>query len=510
MLVLSGGTIVGMRAAGREADASRRPRGGWRGAAVAMVAIAALVPSATAGAAASKRPLVSAVIPAAVGTSDSVRIRGRVAGAKLPAAVALEQRSGRRWIVLARGRAKGSAGDYSLRWRAPAKRGVVTLRVVEQGKRGASASQRVAVAPVTVLQPAKVTQAPPAGAPGELRYQGRPAVRGGEFLALDIGPQTPYGLLARITSVRREGEQTVLQTQPASLIEILPEGRIDVGAPTAGAAAEPGKPEEKRGFGASFDCSGETKADLKGALSVGLEPRFKLNWSFFKVRSLEASATLKGEAELSAHVSGAGSCTFKEKSLATWDAPSIKFSIGYIPVVIVPRLNLFVSGAAAVSGTFDTGVAGYLSATAGLRYDKNGVSPIGAFDHKFTYTAPTTRIDAGVGVRVDPAITFLLYGVVGPRFDLNTGLQLDAKAFQSPWWTLSLPVELRASLSVPNFPQFDTDPRVVFSKSFVLATAPLDPAPAPAPDPAPSPGPGSKLAADGHPCEECPLDPDCQ
>ena len=501
-----------MRAAqGGRQPCHRRSRGGPGPVAlVAVAALGALGPSATAQAAAGKRSSVSAAIPAAVGTGDRVKIAGRVAGSPLPLTVVLEQRAGGRWVVRARARAKKPGGAFSLRWRAPARRGVVTLRVVERRARAASRPTRVAVAPVDVLAPAKVAAAPPLGAAGELRYQGRAAVRAGEYVALDVGPQTPYGLLARVTSLRSENGQTLLQTQPASLLDVIPAGSIEVGGPAATTAAEPGRPEEKRGFAANLDCTGDTKAELKGGVSVSLDPRFKMDWSLFKVRSLEASATLKGQAALSAHVSGAGACTFKEKSLATWDAPSIKFSIGYIPVVIVPRTNLYVSGTAQVSGAFDTGVAGFMSATAGLRYDRRGVSPIGGFGHGFTYTAPTTRIDAGVGARMTPAITFLLYGVVGPRFDLNTGLQLDAKAFQSPWWTLSLPVELRASLSIPNFPQFNTGPKVVWSKTFVLATAPFDAPPPPAPPPAPDPGPGPKLAADGHPCEDCPLDPSCQ
>src|SRR5439155_23563359 len=92
-----------------------------------------------------------------------------------------------------------------------------------------------------------------------------------------------------------------------------------------------------------------------------------------------------------------------------------------------------------------------------------------------------------VGARVIPSITFLLYGQSGPRFDLAAGLQLDARAGATPWWTLTAPVELSAGLDVANLGDLSIPQQTVFSKTFPLAQA--DPEPA---QPAPTqPGSGS-------------------
>ncbi len=318
-------------------------------------------------------------------------------------------------------------------------------------------------------------------------------------MALDVGPKTPDGLLARVTAVRTEGGDTVIDTVPASLVEAVPEGSISAAvveaaarrAKVAHAAAAP------QGFRSNFSCSGQVSASITGSLAVSLQPTFKLNWSWGRVRSAEASATLRGDAALSAHMDAAGSCELAQTKVASWDAPQLRFSIGPLPVVITPRTTLYVSGRGEAGAAFDTGIHGFIAATAGLRYDGQ-VHPTGSFDQGFDYTPPTTRAHAALGGRVVPSVEFLLYGEVGPRFDLSTGLQLDANPAMSPWWTLTAPVELSAGLAVPHFKQFSVPQRSVYSTSFRVAQADADPQPQPQPTPEPNPGDSSPGVERAH------------
>ena len=440
-----------------------------------LVAIAAAaVPSP----AAAKRTSVTAAIPRVATTGDRLRVRGRARGAT---GVLLQQRVGKRWARRARGRAGGRRGRYAISWAAPARRSVVTLRVaaLRHGRVVAvSRARRVAISPVEVLAPAKVIGAPAPGRPGEVRYAGRPEVDPGEYLASDVGPATPEGMLVRVVAERTEGAQTVLDTVPASLIDAIPEGNIALTPSSAarhGGVKAAASPED---FRSAFECTGGVSAELEGALAVRLDPTFKLGWSWGRVKSAEATATLRGDASLAARISGRGSCELSKTSVGSWDAPPLRFTVGPVPVVITPRTTLYVSGKASARAAFETGVSGYMSATAGLRYD-GSVQPIGHFDQGFSQTPPATRADAAIGGRVIPSVAFLLYGQVGPRFDLETGLQLDAVAGGDPWWKLTLPVDLSAGLFVPNFPRLSIDQRSVFSTSVLLAQAESDPESAP-------------------------------
>jgi hypothetical protein len=199
-------------------------------------------------------------------------------------------------------------------------------------------------------------------------------------------------------------------------------------------------------------------------------PTFRLNWSLDGIDRVEAKATIQGTADLRASIGGAGVCELEETSVARWDAPPLRFFAGPIPVVVVPRTNLFVEAEAFATAGFQVGLHGRLTATAGLSYDGD-VNAIGSFTHDFSHTAPRQRVTGRLSARLIPAITFLLYGRAGPRFDLSTGLDFDAQADGDPAWTLTAPVELRAGIDVPGF-DLAVPQQTVFNRSFPIAQAP--------------------------------------
>jgi hypothetical protein len=323
-----------------------------------------------------------------------------------------------------------------------------------------------------------VVAAPTPGAAGTLRYEGTAPVRVGQFVAAGVGPQTPAGLLGRVVSARTGAGETVLEIEPASIVDAVPEGTINLGAVRSSGhiVASAGR----RDFRSLFSCTGGGRAELDGSLAVRLIPTFRLDWSLDGVDSAEASATLRGNAALGLRLDAAGSCTLAQTSVASWDAPPLEVALGPIPVVLVPRTVLYVGGEARASGAVAVGIRGSLSASAGLRYDGD-VHPIGYFRPVLSFTPPTARVTGALGARVVPSVTFLLYGQAGPRFDLSAGLRLEASATSSPWWKLGVPVELSAGLAVPNIDELRIPQQRVLGKTFPLAQA--DPDPTPAPDP---------------------------
>ncbi|MEA2432392.1 MAG: hypothetical protein QOI19_2865 [Thermoleophilaceae bacterium] len=356
--------------------------------------------------------------------------------------------------------------------------------------RASSPAARVAVSDTRVLRPARILAAPLPGAAGKLRYDGPVGVRAGQFVAADVGPQTPYGLLGRVVSARREGGDTVLSVAPARLTDAVPAGRIASGPAAAGAGVRTAAAARRR-FASAFSCTSGA-ASVTGSLAVRLIPTFEFDWSLDGIERAEAIATIRGTAELEARVGAGATCTLSA-TVATWDAPPLRFAVGPIPVVLVPRTALELVGDATADAGIATGIRGEVIATAGLRYD-GSVHTVGSFHHALSYTAPAKRVTASVGARVVPSISFLLYGQTGPRFDIAAGFQLDATEATSPWWTLTAPVELSAGFKAPLLDDFSIPSVVVFAKSFPLAEAEPDPGP---PPPAPDDGAGRGESARG-------------
>jgi hypothetical protein len=419
---------------------------------------------------------VRARLPAAVTTGALVRVPGRVSGRS---SVRLERRRGARgWEAVAAG------SRFPLRWRAPGRPGVARLRAValHRGRVVAATPARaVAVSATRVLASSRVESAP-AGA-GLVRYAGRLSVRPGEFVTAGVGAATPYGLLARVRAVSYDGRGTTLSTEPARLTDAVPAGHIALrGAFASMAAARRAGPQR---FASAFACRSGV-ASLDGSLGVRLLPTFKLDWGLDGLHEAEGVATLRGDAALEVRAGAGASCSL-DATIASWDAPPLRFALGPIPVVVVPRTRLAVVGEASVDAGVTAGIQGGLSATAGLRWD-GSTHPIGRFRHTFSYSAPATRVSGVLGARLIPSITFLLYGQSGPRFDLSTGLQLDAQSEADPWWTLAAPVELSAALELPGLSSLSIPPLTVFSRTFPLghaaAALPQDAAPPPPDAPA--------------------------
>jgi hypothetical protein len=281
-----------------------------------------------------------------------------------------------------------------------------------------------------------------------------------------------------VVSVRAGVRETVLRVEPASIVEAVPEGRINMTA--ARSSGHVVAAAARRNFRSLFSCTGLPRAELDGSLDVRLMPTFRLDWSLDGVDSAEASATIQGDVDLAARIDAAGSCALAQTTVASWDAPPLEVALGPIPVVLVPRAALYVGGQIKAGGAIAVGVRGHLTAAAGLGYDGD-VHPMGSFRPELSFTPPTVRVTAAVGARVVPSVSFLLYGQAGPRFDLSAGLRLEASAGSSPWWRLGVPVELTAGLVVPNIDDLRLPQQLVLGKTFPLAQADPDPAPAPGP-----------------------------
>jgi hypothetical protein len=88
----------------------------------------------------------------------------------------------------------------------------------------------------------------------------------------------------------------------------------------------------------------------------------------------------------------------------------------------------------------------------------------------FATAGPTVQATAGFGAHVTPELRLLLYGVGGPVFDAKTGLDFSADITKDPWWTLTSPLKVTASLQAPDF-DLSTPDLTLYDHIFQLAEA---------------------------------------
>src|SRR5581483_9377656 len=170
-----------------------------------------------------------------------------------------------------------------------------------------------------------------------------------------------------------------------------------------------------------------------------------------------------------------------------WTLTPIEVQVGPIPVVLVPQVQIYVSASGKVEGAVKTGIHGSVSATAGINYESGRLSPIASQNVNFGYEPPTLTSSASLGGRITPTLDLLLYGIAGPEVSFSAGLELAANPADEPWWNLGAPVDLDASLKVPEL-GLSTGDLHVYHHVFPIAHAPLRPHEPPPPPPPPPPG----------------------
>lgn len=425
-----------------------------------------------------------------------VTFAGR-AGAKGNRQVTIQRRSGGTWRTIAKGRT-GAKGRFALTWITPSRKSSVVVRA-RLGARSSKirrlrvlaptkASKKIRVSPRTrVISASTVRSVPDPGQPGKLVYAGGNDAAEGQIIAIGRGEETPEGFLGRVTDVERKDGQVVVSTVPAKLTQAVPEGEMRLVAQTVRAAqARP------RALGRAT-CQGSVAASITHDVSFSAGLTVDGSWTLrggLQSASITASASFN--ASVKAAIEAAGSCSLPRQTLLKVRGPSFSGFVGPVPVVMTSSLSVYLDATAGAQASLSTGASAGFDAAAGIAWTKRGgFQPIARFTPKFTFDPPALSATANVAANVTPTVNVSLYGIVGPQVALRTGLDFSADAAGDPWWTLSVPVDVNASIAIP--PLGLTSPELnLFRRSYIIADAG-------GPFGTPTPPPGPPPVADNKP-----------
>lgn len=460
---------------------SRTP---WRRRVLLVAVIAAAAAAGALPAAAGARPRaphvgVTLSVPSGVQAGGLVRATGQISKRVRHARASLQQRVGGRWVSRARGGIGFRARTFSLRWRAPRHTGSVLLRVrVTRGapQIGVSRRRRVQLlrrggAPGArfALPATQVAHVPAPGVRGAVRYDGQVSVQPGDIIATGVGAHAPDGFLGVATSVRRDGSQTVVQTKPTTLLAAVPNGSIDTTVQSRSRVAT-ARGAVSHAIAKSVSCGFGRSVALSGSVVVNPSVSFRASWSFGRVSTASFTGAVSADATLKASATGTAGCALSRTPIARWDLGRIDVQVGVLPVVIVPQITLYISADGHVSTTVSSAMHGSFAATAGLSYDHGKISPVGSATRSFGSDPPTVSNSAHLDGNIIPTADLLFYGVAGPEASLSAGLSFDANPSQTPWWTLTAPIDLGARLVVPTL-GLSTGTLQVYHHDFPLAHA---------------------------------------
>ncbi|MDA0180476.1 Ig domain-containing protein [Solirubrobacter phytolaccae] len=328
-------------------------------------------------------------------------------------------------------------------------------------------------------------------------------IKVGSVLTAGVGPQTPGGMLVEVKSVTRQGDLAITQADPAPLTAIGPQAEIisqpqlkmtaedfsrvanadpsnDPGAFKQGSALKK-LPDGLRSFNAKkegadkpFKCSSKAGAKLTGDVSFDAGTSVGVAWGGWLhpgTITAHVGVKLNQAASLKVEVYGEAKCELELELLPEdYRFTPWSFTVGPVPVVIVPKLNFLVNGEASIAASTSIEVDQSLSTSFGLAYDGDNFGPYGEakaeFKTKYYEPAGSMNLKASVG----PRLAFDFYDVAGPYLTAGIFMQLKADTDKSPWWRLSSGLQAGGGLrfKVWKF-GFDYNKPDIWSKDWTVA-----------------------------------------
>lgn len=281
---------------------------------------------------------------------------------------------------------------------------------------------------------------------GTLRFASESGVAGGleigDVVVSEPTAAAPFGLLRKVSTVGVAGQDIMVETVGAELREAVHQGSLSVSLElnerdlVRSTALQPGI--EVQGFDYTIDTDFGTGGALRATGTVSVQPVLDLDLSLtcnerigplcvelpdlsmlFKVGLIETADLTIG---------GNESSSFDEEFvIASHDFAPITFTISVFPIVLTPRLEVYLTASGTISADLSFIAEQDLTLVGGFTYhDDRGFRNVSqstvAFDRGNADFEGRAEVGAAVGARFQ----VFLYDLVGPFGALEAGPRIRA------------------------------------------------------------------------------------
>lgn len=284
----------------------------------------------------------------------------------------------------------------------------------------------------------------------------------GDIIVMGVTEYTPEGLLRKVKKVTKAGGKVIIETEFGTLEEAIEDGEFyfDISlqpedieeslSRTAGIRPMTNKSllrDSSYDFNyeidvLAYDGDGipetlEDNVTLLGNLSFDYNLIFSAKIADHELKNL----TFKNIIEIGEgiNINVGGSLTVKLLGKSLLKKPirlkPITFTIGPLPVVLIPIFDLKWSIDGGIYGTLTTEVARTDTFTVGFEWSNGTAQPIA--DHHTEYDSSLTS-SAGFTIKgsVGPELFCKIYGVAGPYCTVGPYIKGTGDKYANPWWEL--------------------------------------------------------------------------
>ncbi|MCU0799752.1 MAG: hypothetical protein MUC62_08800 [Candidatus Thermoplasmatota archaeon] len=276
-----------------------------------------------------------------------------------------------------------------------------------------------------------------------------PSITEDDILSIGISERTPYGLLRKVSSIKRDGSRMTVRTTQATLEEAVKKGSIRLNESIGQEQMElisslPGVtlkngPTRAGGDGIIFtdvvlhSGEGGKRTVIGGRIDLDLDIIFDLDIDWFQIEECRFGTvtTFTGELRFDSNEE----LNLDEKfEVASFSFPPILIPIGGIVVIFVPTLSLVIG----VRGTVEAGLMMEAVQNTVLEgyVEHPDWEPIREYTANFEFSTPVIGTHCLVRGFVGPELSLLIYGILGPYLSVHAYVEGEAfmQAEERSWW----------------------------------------------------------------------------
>ncbi len=277
----------------------------------------------------------------------------------------------------------------------------------------------------------------------------------GDILVDSTSDKAPYGYLRKVVSIEGTKSGKTVKTGQAKLTDAVLQGKIDFSANelpllrnrirkmvlAPGVKLRNMKNSDFAVFSFDYDVNigdGNNKVNISGNSLLDMGMFFNFEWSYqllpypvVNVDLFKAGVELNQQSAININCE-AGATLTKQLVLGTFYFDPWTFSVGPVPVVFFPKVELMLGVDGQVSAVFSTGASEEYHGALGLQYTgDNGWGPLTENNFTTDYYAPSMQGSSSVKAQVGPKVSLMLYNVLGPYMMLSGCAQLQASYYAS-------------------------------------------------------------------------------
>jgi photosystem II stability/assembly factor-like uncharacterized protein len=281
-----------------------------------------------------------------------------------------------------------------------------------------------------------------------------------------------YGYLRKVISIETSKGETKVFTTQAGLTEAILQGSIDFNSGKLktsqiermeladGVKLKSLKNTDFTVFDMDYDMefgSGNDKITVEGSTALDIEVFFKFDWDYcilcvppdVFVTLFESGVELNQSASI--NITSQYGASIKERiPFATYYFEPWTFSVGPVPVVFIPKIELFIAVDGTLTAEFSAGASESFNGRLGAKYtDENSWEMIKEKTFSYDYFPPVMDISAHVEANVGPEVSLMLYGIAGPYTNVTACTKLDADIHTGTNnWDLDYKVGVKAAAGI--------------------------------------------------------------